>query len=316
MWYCRTAAHDRSPSCGVALGRGRVDDSESRWDVITAEQMQEVLRDVAKQCEGPVWRDVRARVARGDRRLEGLAEWVIGEYSDPAKRRWYDPLHIAYSTRFALDLVDAEAADPLIIPAILLHDMGYFAIADKQAWNRPEVRVTHMQEGAALAAEVMARQGYAPADMRRVVGMVATHDNPYLGYPLAGADRLALRDCDRVWVMHCVSFYKDWSSKRAPDPNVDVRRLLAVRRVHFHGESARGDASWGIDQVVWEEAAVRTEIPALPATRAKIERLFERRRGELEAGLWESRLWESGRTDAQISTDRLGARLLEVVAGE
>ncbi|MFO0906519.1 MAG: hypothetical protein U0939_26175 [Pirellulales bacterium] len=275
--------------------------------MITAEQMQRVLRDVAAQCETPVWRDVQARVARGDRRLAGLAEWVIGEYSDPAKRRWYDPLHIAFSTQFALDLVAAGAADPLIIPAILLHDMGYFAITDKEAWNRPEVRVTHMQEGAALAAEVLARHGYAPADLRRVVGMVATHDNPYLGYPLSGADRLALRDCDRVWVMHCVSFYKDWSSKRAPDPNTNVRRLLAVRRVHFYGEAARGEADWGVDESVWGEAAGRTEIPALAAAQAKIGRLFERRRGELASGVWER---------GQSGPDSLGAFLLEVVSGE
>ncbi len=272
--------------------------------MITAEQIKQVLRDVASCSEGRVWDGVRERIARGWRRFEPLGEWVIGEYSDPAKRRWYDPLHIAYSTQFALDLVEAGEADELVIPAILLHDMGYFAITDKDAWNRPEVRITHMQEGAALAAEQLARHGFTPAELGRVVGMVATHDNPYLGYPLAGHDRLALRDCDRAWVMHCVSFYKDWSSKQAPDPNINVHRLLAVRRVHFFGDEARGDESWGVDDSVWQEAASRTERPALGATREKIERLFERRRAELAGSLLEN------------GPDSLGVLLLEVVSGE
>jgi len=148
---------------------------------------------------------------------------------------------------------------------------------------------------------------FASAMASSVVGMVATHDNPYLGYPLSGADRLALRDCDRVWVMHCVSFYKDWSSKREPDPNTNVRRLLAVRRVHFYGDAARGEADWGVDESVWGEAAGRTEIPALAAAQAKIGRLFERGRGELASGVWER---------GQSGPDSLGAFLLEVVSGE
>ena len=259
--------------------------------MIDVGEMVGLLRQLVDECEASAWDSVRSRIAASHPRFMPLAEWVVGEYSDPAKRRWYDPLHIAHSTTFALDLIASGDADELILPAILLHDMGYFAIQDKGAWNRPEVRVTHMQEGAALAAEVLARHGFTPHELGRIVGMVATHDNPYLGYPLASADRLALRDCDRVWVMHLVSFYKDWSSKKADDPNRNVRRLLALRRVHFFGDVAREEwEEWGIDEGVAAEGAERVERPALESTRERISRLFERRRAELE----DARLWRDG----------------------
>lgn len=252
--------------------------------------MQATLRELAAAVEGRLWEQVRQRIGLAYGRFDALVDWVAGEYADEARRRWYDPLHIAYSTSFALDLVDAGQADPLLIPAILLHDMGYFAITDKDAWNRPEVRITHMQEGAALAAEILCRQRFTPSEVGHIVGLVATHDNPYLGYPLHGTDRLALRDCDRVWVMHLVSFYKDWSSKQPPDRNVDPRRLLAVRRVHFCGvEATRKEPRWGADEDVLREAGGRVEVPFLAAARERIDRLFERRAGELaQEGLWHS----------------------------
>ena len=37
--------------------------------------------------------------------------------------------------------------------------------------------------------------------MGKIVGMISVHDNPYIGIPVQGKDRLALRDCDRIWVM-------------------------------------------------------------------------------------------------------------------
>lgn len=253
--------------------------------------MDGLLKQVIAEREPWIWRSVRERISTGHRRFERLVDWVIREYSDASKRRWYDPLHIAYSTSFALDLVEAGEADEWLLPGILLHDMGYFAITDKDAWNRPDVRVTHMQEGAAIAAEVLSQHCFAPHEIGHVVGLVATHDNPYLGYALTDVRRLALRDCDRVWVMHLVSFYKDWSNKKPPDPNCDVRRLLAIRRVHFWGvAAAQADARWGVDAEIAAEGAGRVEVPYLSTTRTKIDRLFERRRGELN----DQRLWEDG----------------------
>jgi len=91
--------------------------------------------------------------------------------------------------------------------------------------------------------------------------------------------------------MHLVSFYKDWSNQKPPDPNCDARRLLAVRRVHFCGAAeARVDARWRVDAQVAVEAAGRVEVPHLPAAQAKVHTLFERRFEELER----QRLWSDG----------------------
>lgn len=59
-------------------------------------------------------------------------KWLFNEYKDLSKRCWFDPHHIIFSTNFALNLVEEENLDRLVVTAIILHDIGYFAIADKK----------------------------------------------------------------------------------------------------------------------------------------------------------------------------------------
>lgn len=94
-------------------------------------------------------------ISRLDEREHRIFEWLFSQYLDENKRRWYDPYHILFSTNFAIDLVKAEKLSRLIVTGIMLHDIGYFAIEDKTNWSNPENRITHMQEGSALAARVL-----------------------------------------------------------------------------------------------------------------------------------------------------------------
>ena len=255
--------------------------------MITRHELPPILERVAGAFEPELRRQLMASLASDrDRRV---AEWVFDWYADPVRRRWYDPFHICYSTLFAIDLVAAENAGPAIVPAVLLHDIGYaalFAAGGKTAWRDAASRITHMQEGAALAARVLAELEFSPEETETIVGMVAVHDNPYLGIPLQGDRRLLMRDCDRAWVMHPLSFYKDWSAKGDDDPNRDLPFFLAVRRVHFFGDSeaARHDVAtqraWGITPAALERALPRVEPPFSPYARAHIDAQFRRRREE------------------------------------
>jgi len=250
--------------------------------MLAAEEVLTILRRVAAETAPPLWRSVDDRIERRFPRLGPLARWVQFQYADDARCRWYDSLHIAFAAEFTLDLLEGGMGDETLLAGVLLHDIGYMAIPDKEVWNRPEVRVTHMQEGAAMAARVLAELGFSPPEIGHVVGLVATHDNPYLGYPLAGNSRLTLRDCDRVWVMHLASFYKDWACKPEGDPNRAPQRLLAVRWAQFHGADPTPlAATWGVDGDVSREAAPRVEVPHLEFTRERVDRLFDRRRAEL-----------------------------------
>ena len=250
--------------------------------MLAADEVLTILRGLAAETAPPLWRSVNERIAGGFPRLGPLARWVQHQYADDSRCRWYDSLHIAFAAEFTLDLLERGLGGETLLAGVLLHDIGYMAIPDKDAWNRPEVRVTHMQEGAAMAAQVLAELEFSPAEIGHVVGLVATHDNPYLGYPLTGDARLTLRDCDRVWVMHLASFYKDWACKPATDPNRDPVRLLAVRWAQFHGAGLSPlAASWQVDSDVAVEAGPRVEVPHLAFTRDRVDRLFARRRAEL-----------------------------------
>lgn len=243
-----------------------------------------------------------------DRRV---LEWVMAWYADPSRRRWYDPFHVLYSTCFALDLIAAENADPLIVPAMLLHDIGYATLTGKEAWREANSRITHMQEGAAIAARVLAEQRYSPAEIETVVGMVAVHDNPYLGIPLHGAVRQQMRDCDRAWVMHPFSFYKDWAAKADDDPNSDLAFFLGVRRVHLFGPPDDLQAqAWGITPAVLERGQSRVETPFSDFARAHIDAQFHRRRQELRA-------WSGAADDPMFSSlAAFEARLRQIVGEE
>jgi hypothetical protein len=219
---------------------------------------------------------------------------VFCDFENPDDSRWYDPYHILFSTSFALRLVqalkDSIPRIELIIPAVLLHDVGYYAVPDKTQWSGEQSRIVHMQEGAARSARVLWECGnrLKPEDVEAIVGMVAVHDNPYIGLPI-GQTRLrrALRDCDRVWVMHALSFYKDWHHKKANylASSEGIEDSLADRTVQFFGIQVPDSLTHRIHQplpALVEKNQHRVEEPHFPLTKKCVEKLIERRWEEID----------------------------------
>jgi hypothetical protein len=207
--------------------------------------------------------------------------WLMERYKDPSLRRWYDPYHVLFSTAHALKLVACEGADRLIVTGALLHDVGYSALDDLGEWNRPESRFIHMQEGAALTAGLACRLGYHAEEVQALVGMVGVHDNPYVGLPIHGSARLALRDCDRAFVMHLLSFYKDWSQKQTRYPEPDG--FLRERLIQFYGGDVPfGGEGWAATEEELQRNAIWIERPVYSLTRTLVERQFKQRIAELE----------------------------------
>lgn len=219
---------------------------------------------------------------------------VFREFEDPEDSRWYDPYHILFSTDFAMRLVRSLGESipdlALIIPAVLLHDVGYYAVHDKTKWSGLESRVVHMQEGAARAARILWTSGgrLKPEEVEAIVGMVAVHDNPYIGIPVGPTPlRRAMRDCDRVWVVHALSFYKDWQHKRDGyvDHSKGIEDFLADRIVQFFESAVPGTLRHRIHEPLpklVEQNRKRVEPPYLRLTRECVERLIERRGEEID----------------------------------
>lgn len=245
---------------------------------VNYEEILLLLKQAAEAHQHELEERVKGKLVDKERRI--LA-WLFQQYADESKKRWYDPYHVLFSTDFALTLVAEEKLDRLIVTAIMLHDIGYFAIEDKTQWSSPDSRVIHMQEGAALAARVLCENDFTPVAIEEIVGMVAVHDNPYIGIPIRGDVRLGLRDCDRVWVMHMLSFYKDWTSKHKKYKH--PKEFLHDRMVQFYGweHPFKGD-EWRVTIDILKRNASRIEIPAYPLTKKYVQGQFEQRVQELE----------------------------------
>lgn len=156
-----------------------------------------------------------------------LLEYVFFRYYRPDnKGRWYDPYHILLSTRFAVQLAKIPGVSSLVVPGIILHDIGYSVAED---------RVGHMREGEILSREILKGIGlFNEKEIGKIAEMVGTHDNPYIGMPIKDPDGLALRDADRIFVMSFVSFYKDWVGKRKEKEDFSLQDLYLSRMRSFH----------------------------------------------------------------------------------
>ncbi len=242
---------------------------------ITTETMLQLLEQTANSHQRELEERVNSRLLLYSKQREScVLKWLFKQYEDVRKRRWYDPYHILFSTDFALSLVQEEKLDPLIIPGIILHDIGYFALEDKSQWSSKESRITHMQEGVPLAAKVLCENGFDPSEIEKILGMISVHDNPYIGLSIHGKDskerkdRLGLRDCDRIWVMHLLSFYKDLTAKS--EGGGLSKEFLHDRMTQFYGWEHPFGNKWEIriERVI--KNAPRIEIPTYEFTREHI----------------------------------------------
>jgi hypothetical protein len=145
-----------------------------------------------------------------------------------------------------------------------LHDVGYAAIAiystlQGMAWQNRDTRQAHMEASREMSRaklEDLRLRGDISIPQSRVeklLEIVATHDDPYLGRPLCDFEALAHRDADRTFVISCVSFWKDfiaWSSDSREQKKREERGIpttpesfLAVRNAGF----LRHDSSQLVD---------------------------------------------------------------------
>jgi HD superfamily phosphodiesterase len=116
-------------------------------------------------------------------------------------------IHMPESYRMAQRLLDAmPEADPLVVlPAILLHDVGYAEVPQEthhsglagapDGWDADVTR-QHEIAGARLAGEILAQVGYDPDRIPRVVEIVDGHDSRPEALSLEDA---IVKDADKLW---------------------------------------------------------------------------------------------------------------------
>lgn len=184
--------------------------------------------------------------------------------------RWYDKYHIPLAVLFASKAVKLGQVPPETVPAIILHDIGY-AFIDPDLKNRGEdkedlevvrlSRILHMQKAAGPAAKIISENGnFSPDETGSIVDVVVSHDNGCLGLPIEENPLfLAVRDADRTFVMHFISFYKDWLSIAGQRPDFTPLDLYRSRLVTFYESDQLSPHIWFSEERFTEEDKFNTQ---------------------------------------------------------
>ena len=125
-----------------------------------------------------------------------------------------DLVHTRISTDFAWRLLreGIEGDEDIVIPAVMLHDIGYAMIDDKDVYKKTtfpdkanalyDVRVKelHMTEGAKLAEKILKKLNYPSPLIPRIVEIVRTHEDLQGNKPdKSNQDRVVVSDADKLY---------------------------------------------------------------------------------------------------------------------
>jgi HD superfamily phosphodiesterase len=131
----------------------------------------------------------------------------IRALAEPYWQTRSNEIHVPESFELAQRLLaeHPEADADVVLPAILLHDCGYFLVPEEDhmkglagapvGWE-PDITRRHEIEGARLAGEILAQVGYDPALIVRIQEIVDGHDSRAEALSLEDA---LVKDADKLW---------------------------------------------------------------------------------------------------------------------
>jgi hypothetical protein len=131
----------------------------------------------------------------------------IWELAEPYWQTRSNEIHVPGSYALARELVAAHPqADPdVVLPAILLHDVGYMVVPQEDllkglagavhGWE-PDITRRHETQGAELAQEILTTVGWDPGRTERIRDIVDGHDTRAEALDL---DDALVKDADKLW---------------------------------------------------------------------------------------------------------------------
>lgn len=130
-------------------------------------------------------------------------------------------LHVRTAYRFAERLLEQIQADPdVVIPAVLLHDLGWKMIPEELQLTAygptvkdPALNRRHELEGVRLARQILARVNYDPVRTEEILAIVEGHDSRKVA--LSVNDQI-VKDSDKLWRFSKHGFNFDHSSFGIP----------------------------------------------------------------------------------------------------
>lgn len=125
-----------------------------------------------------------------------------------AREYWntrFNDIHVPIAYAHARDLLlgHPQADADVVIPAVLLHDVGWKSIPEAQA-EKAYGPVTednalirfHETEGARIATEILGAVGYEPAKTQAIARIIDGHDTRLVSLSLEDS---IVKDSDKIW---------------------------------------------------------------------------------------------------------------------
>ncbi len=120
------------------------------------------------------------------------------------KGREMDIAHIKWMMKDALKVCKKENLDiSLLLPLVILHDIGYAEVSAKDNPYNLDVRKAHMAAGAKIAKEILLKAAYPSDKTDKIVYYVSVHDNWAFGdFKLFEEDKIlgVFNDLDFMWM--------------------------------------------------------------------------------------------------------------------
>ncbi len=123
-------------------------------------------------------------------------------------------VHVAVSYRYVVQLLERVPADEdIVIPAILLHDLGWKMVPEElqltafgPTIQNPELNRRHEVEGVRLAREILQQVNYDLAKTNEILTIIDGHDSRKTA--LSVNDRV-VKDADKLWRFAPEGFWID-----------------------------------------------------------------------------------------------------------
>lgn len=125
-------------------------------------------------------------------------------------------IHTRISYHFALKLLEEEGGDSrLVLPAILLHDIGYSQVPKdelKHAFGptikKPELRRLHETEGVRLAGKILQKMDYPVEFVREIQKIIDGHDTRETAWHI---NDMIVKDADKLFRFSYEGFNLDYN---------------------------------------------------------------------------------------------------------
>lgn len=130
----------------------------------------------------------------------------VWEKAKPYLATRSNDVHTLYAYHFARQLLEEhpEADTHIVIPTVLLHDVGWSTVSEDkqlQAFGPrmiyPELRRQHETEGVRIAQGILQALAYDPEHISKIVKLIDGHDTRKVS---RSRNDSLLRDADKLWV--------------------------------------------------------------------------------------------------------------------